>query len=194
MLEIEPMKLTTKNLYSYCDNNPVSKADSNGEIATILGKAAIGACINVAVTWASAGITGDELSVSDVIVAAMSGAVSTVSFIEKLKISGSVLSMVIDCVYIAMSDGIEEAGENFLLSSFMPSVIAEGFGVGDALELLLDTYAGWFFDYAISKNTNGTNPANSNRGYSREEYWAKSEVDYWVNDPRRTAHMDEWCF
>ena len=44
------------------------------------------------------------------------------------------------------------------------------------------------------KNTNNTNSGNSNRRSSREEYWANAEVDYWVNDPRRTAHMDEWCF
>ena len=33
VLHAEPMKLTSKNLYSYCDNNPVSKTDLNGEIA-----------------------------------------------------------------------------------------------------------------------------------------------------------------
>lgn len=48
------MKLTSKNLYAYCDNNPISKKDLNGEFAVpaiLDAKArerAIGAIIGVA--------------------------------------------------------------------------------------------------------------------------------------------------
>ena len=40
--------LANKNLYLYCDNNPILKADEEGQIADWLVSAALGAAVNVA--------------------------------------------------------------------------------------------------------------------------------------------------
>ena len=40
------MGLTDKNLYVYCDNNPITRADNGGEFWHILVGAAAGAFIN----------------------------------------------------------------------------------------------------------------------------------------------------
>ena len=41
-----PDALTDKNLYAYCDNNPVMRADNGGEFWHILVGAAVGAIVN----------------------------------------------------------------------------------------------------------------------------------------------------
>ena len=43
--------LANKNLYLYCDNNPILKADEEGQIADWLVSAALGAAVNVAASF-----------------------------------------------------------------------------------------------------------------------------------------------
>ena len=43
--------LANKNLYLYCDNNPILKADEEGQIADWLVRAALGAAVNVAASF-----------------------------------------------------------------------------------------------------------------------------------------------
>ena len=82
MLEKEPMKLTTKNLYSYCDNNPVSKYDSNGESAIAVISAftikyaprIIGALVGMGSYVVSTLIQGEKVRPEGVAVALVSGA------------------------------------------------------------------------------------------------------------------------
>ena len=45
VLTATPMALTDKNLYAYCDNNPVMRVDGNGEFWNILIGAGIGAVV-----------------------------------------------------------------------------------------------------------------------------------------------------
>ena len=69
-------KLTDKNLFAYCDNNPVMRKDGGGEFWTVLAGAVIGAITNVAATVISNAASGSETSLGQVVVAAVSGAAS----------------------------------------------------------------------------------------------------------------------
>ena len=42
-----PMSLTDKNLYAYCDNNPISRADRDGQFWNVVIGAAVGAAANL---------------------------------------------------------------------------------------------------------------------------------------------------
>ena len=49
-----PGALTDKNLYAYCDNNPVMRRDDSGEWWNVIAGAAIGASVNFITSFASA--------------------------------------------------------------------------------------------------------------------------------------------
>ena len=68
--------LSNKNLYLYCDNNPIIKIDAEGQIAEFLVNAALGAAVNVAASFIIAQAMGQEFGVKDVAVAAVLGALS----------------------------------------------------------------------------------------------------------------------
>ena len=46
VLNATPMELTDKNLYAYCDNNPITRADNGGEFWHIIAGAVVGAVVN----------------------------------------------------------------------------------------------------------------------------------------------------
>ena len=73
ILTASPSSLTDKNLYAYCDNNPVMRQDSSGEFWDLFS-AAVGAVVNVATTVISSAVTGQKISFRDIRVAAVSGA------------------------------------------------------------------------------------------------------------------------
>lgn len=67
MLTISPMGLTDKNLFAYCDNNPIVRIDIGGNIwETVLDVFSLGAsivevCVNPTDPWAWAGLAGDAI-------------------------------------------------------------------------------------------------------------------------------------
>ena len=65
-----------KNLYAYCDNNPVSRVDDEGQCWDILIGAAIGGAIGVGSTLINNYIMGEETSTADIVGAFVSGAVN----------------------------------------------------------------------------------------------------------------------
>ena len=60
-------QLTDKNLYAYCDNNPVMRMDDGGEFwetvfdVISLGASIVEVCINPTDPWAWAGLAGDAI-------------------------------------------------------------------------------------------------------------------------------------
>ena len=62
MLAVSPMALTDKNLYAYCDNNPIVRKDSTGAVwetvfdVISLGTSIVEVCINPTDPWAWAGL------------------------------------------------------------------------------------------------------------------------------------------
>ena len=55
-----PMSVTDKNLFAYCDNNPVIRVDLNGDFWHVLVGAIIGSTINLATSIVDAYIDGDS--------------------------------------------------------------------------------------------------------------------------------------
>ena len=67
------------NVYTYCANNPTNFSDPTGEFAigVMLGKAFIGATVNVLTTYIGAKVTGQSYSLKDAGFAALTGAFGT---------------------------------------------------------------------------------------------------------------------
>ena len=59
--------LGEKNLYAHCDNNPIRRADVNGQFSLICGL--IGATMNVLAGGVTAAVTGQEYTVGDMVAA-----------------------------------------------------------------------------------------------------------------------------
>ena len=56
-----PMSLTDKNLYAYCDNDPVNKKDEEGELPQFVVLGIIGAVANVGISFITAKATGQDM-------------------------------------------------------------------------------------------------------------------------------------
>ena len=74
VLTKDPEQLTEKNLYAYCDDNPVMYRDDAGMFDIVSG--IFGAVTNVATTYFAAKVTGQECGVWDLATAAFAGLVS----------------------------------------------------------------------------------------------------------------------
>ena len=70
------MGLTDKNLYAYCDNNPVSRADDGGEFWNIVIGAVVGAVAGAVSNIVSQVTSGEEINWKAVGISAASGAIS----------------------------------------------------------------------------------------------------------------------
>lgn len=67
VLAATPMGLTDKNLYAYCDNNPVVRRDNGGTFwesaidVISFGASIVEVCVNPTDIWAWAGLVGDTI-------------------------------------------------------------------------------------------------------------------------------------
>ena len=68
--------LGEKNLYAYCDDNPITRVDADGQCWNILVGAVIGAAVNVITGGIAAAVTGQKYSGWDILCAATAGAVA----------------------------------------------------------------------------------------------------------------------
>ena len=75
VLTATPMALTDKNLYAYCDNNPVNRVDGDGEFWHIIAGAAIGAAAGAVSKMIVNWISGEPIT-KDLGTAAFFGAIS----------------------------------------------------------------------------------------------------------------------
>lgn len=64
------------NAFVYCGNNPVSRADDEGEFWHIVAGAVIGAVVNVAVSYTFNKLAGNDYSFADGVMDAAAGAIS----------------------------------------------------------------------------------------------------------------------
>ena len=119
VLTVTPMSLTDKNLYAYCDNNPVMRVDYDGEFWHVIGGALIGISSQFVSDLITSSIEG-ELSFSNwssYVGAAIGGAVSA------LVPGGVVLSDVIGAAVTTIASSATYnlasaiAGENSYYSS-----------------------------------------------------------------------------
>ena len=108
LLFASPLGLTDKNLYSYCDNNPVIRSDNNGELWHIVVGSLLGGIINSVVQVASNVIEGKDAfeGVGTAFVSGMaSGAVSSSGF-------GIVASTVINASISMTKNTVDQVIEN----------------------------------------------------------------------------------
>ena len=75
MITVSLTVVTDKNLYGYCDYNPVMRKDLNGEFWHIV----IGAGLNLGFSWLSAYVTGQEFTIADGLLALVTGGLSSVT-------------------------------------------------------------------------------------------------------------------
>ena len=76
VLTATPMGLTDKNLFAYCDNNPVVRADHGGEFWHVVAGAAIGGLIGGISSIVGQAISGQKIDWAEVGVSAASGALT----------------------------------------------------------------------------------------------------------------------
>ena len=76
LTRVSPMALSDKNLYAYCDNNPIMRRDTSGELwGFILAGAAIGAAVGAVTQIADNAISGRDLG-EGVLLSAVGGAIT----------------------------------------------------------------------------------------------------------------------
>ena len=76
VLTKDPEQLMEKNLYAYCDDNPVMYRDDAGMFAFSVGLGVLGMVTNVATCYIAAKATGQEFGIGDLAVAALAGLVN----------------------------------------------------------------------------------------------------------------------
>ena len=79
---IRPMSLWDKNLYVYCDNDPVNKKDDDGEIADFVAMGIIGAVANVGISFITAKMLGQDYGWQNVLEDSISGALCAIPAIS----------------------------------------------------------------------------------------------------------------
>ena len=138
-------------MFVYCLNNPVNLSNPSGEfgLGVVLGKAAIGAAVNVLTTYIGAKVTGQSYSWKDAGVAALAGALGTGG--TGLKIAAGVVSGIYSGV-MAYQNGAD-------LGKAMLSGVVAAWGTtvsvaniagwtGEALELGVSTFTDLVFGTA----------------------------------------------
>ena len=94
VLTKDPEQLTEKNLYAYCDDNPVMYRDDAGMFvitAAQVGLGVLGMVTNVATCYIAAKATGQEFGIGDLVIAAAAGFVGGAC--EKTKVFSCVLCL-----------------------------------------------------------------------------------------------------
>jgi len=125
--------ITDKNLYAYCDNNPIMRSDDGGEFWNIVIGAAVGAVVSGGISIISQIIenlnnTGSigEINWASVGVAAASGAISGAFAATGIPVGGQVL---INAAIGAISSGIDtyvNKGEEATITDYASSIITGG--------------------------------------------------------------------
>ena len=89
--------LGEKNLYAYCDDNPITRSDSDGQLwhklVEIAAGAVIGAALNVVTGGIAATVTGQKYTLKDMMAAAAAGAIAggfSVAKHSSLKVLGAI--------------------------------------------------------------------------------------------------------
>ena len=132
-----PTALTDKNLYAYCDNNPVMRVDHGGEfwITAILVGAVIGAVINASVSAISQKVTEGSVNWLEVGVSAATGALSGAVAATGIGALGSgAINAAIDGTEYLVTQSIngEEIDEKTLFATMAIGAVTAGKGINSS--------------------------------------------------------------
>ncbi len=106
VLTATPMALTDKNLYAYCDNNPVTRVDGDGEFWHIIAGAAIGGVIGGVSKVITNLIAGKDNIGDGVFIAFLTGAASGALAATGVGLVGQIAG----CATIAMAGNAAQQG------------------------------------------------------------------------------------
>ncbi|MBQ8372406.1 MAG: RHS repeat-associated core domain-containing protein, partial [Clostridia bacterium] len=175
-LTVTPMELTDKNLYAYCDNNPVIRVDKDGEFWHIITGAIVGAVVG-AVSKIANNLKEGKSWCENVWISAAAGAATGAITAAGIPVGASVAACAaISATESVVTQGLEEGWENI-----------------DAVEVVIDTAKGTLdaLGMSISKGnanhlmTQGVNATKniSKKGIgSSAKYYFKQTWKVFYND------------
>ena len=140
VLSATPDQLTDKNLYAYCDNNPVMRSDNGGEFWHIVVGAVVGAVVNGAISVATQLATKGTVNWGSVGISAGAGAVT-----------GALASTGFGPAVQILSNAAVSAAESILTQG-----VEKGFSEIDYTDATLDAVIGGF-----SARNSGLNKGNA---------------------------------
>ena len=131
VLTKDPEQLTEKNLYAYCDDNPVMYRDDAGMfvITATAIEITVGAIINVATSYIAAKATGQKFGIGDCVVAAIAGAVSVI-------IPRSFTAMVASAFFTGMGTTVLSC----MAGDGLKTAISKGAIAGACMYMSINTY------------------------------------------------------
>ena len=117
--------LGEKNLYAYCDDNPITRVDGDGQCWNIVVGAVIGAAVNVITGGIAATVTGQKYSGVDIFWAAVAGAGGDGGMVRAL-IGGGISAVYTICCSYQRGDSLLKtvlnASTAFLATVFISNV------------------------------------------------------------------------
>ncbi|MBQ8880515.1 MAG: RHS repeat-associated core domain-containing protein, partial [Clostridia bacterium] len=132
ILTATPMGLTDKNLYAYCDNNPITRVDNGGEFWNIIAGAVIGGAISLVSSVISEVIEGDftwkdvgQIAISTAIGAAEGAAIA---ICPSASVAISAATSTADTLINGIIDG--DSSEKLIINSLVSGMIGAAAGSG----------------------------------------------------------------
>ena len=127
VITVTPTALTDKNLFAYCDNNPVMRVDNGGEFWHVVAGTIAGALVSGAACVASDLLSGEKIDWRMVGVGAAAGALSgmlgSTSLGRLTQIAGNAL---ISGAENAISQGLDFGFENIVYGEVALSAVVNG--------------------------------------------------------------------
>ena len=96
--------LLSTNMFSYCENNPISRNDPSGELFHVIAGAVIGAVVNCCVSYITHAAAGADYSAREVLSDALIGAASGALAATGLGIAGQAVG---NAIIGGVSKGVE---------------------------------------------------------------------------------------
>jgi RHS repeat-associated protein len=103
--------LANRNLFAYCDNNPISRLDSEGDFWNIIIGAVVGAFVGAVVSIVAQVATGSRVDVGKVLVSAGAGAISGGFAASGIGLTGQVIANTIIGVSSEIADTYIDKGK-----------------------------------------------------------------------------------
>ena len=128
ILTATPMALTDKNLYAYCDNNPVMRADKGGQFWNIIAGAVIGGGLELAGQLLS-GKSLSEVNWAKVGVSAVSGGLTAAVG----PVAGCLISGATDVAMDALDGNINSVADAAKSFTWGTAKAVVSYGVGTAV-------------------------------------------------------------
>ncbi len=124
-----PPELTDRNVYAYCDNDPVSRDDDGGKFWNIVIGAAVGALVGAAASVISQVVTTGSVNAGSVAIAAVSGAISGGFAASGIPVKGQVIANAIIGGASSAADTYATRDENTNAWTYVKNTLI-GAGIG----------------------------------------------------------------